>query len=200
MVNLTVDKADVRMVVKRCEACESIDSAPVQWKKGQLGASNAWQRVGMDITHYGGNHFLTLIDCGPTRFVVWKLIVRQDSSSVIRQLSSIFFERGAPEEILADNDPAFRSNSSCRKREAAMHIHTIEQRHRSIKKIAARKQCTISVVSYWYNIIPMTVCPRQLHLQMPFTGTEFEKRGSMLYKYLTTRKCTDHTLWVISSE
>ena len=97
------------MLVKRCKACQSIDPASVQWKKGYLGASNAWQRVGMDITHYGNNHFLTLIECGPTHFAVWRLIARQDSSSVIRQLSSNFFERGAPEEILADNYPAFHS-------------------------------------------------------------------------------------------
>ena len=34
---------------------------------------------------------------------------RQDSSSVIHQLSSIFFEWGAPKEILTDNDPVFCS-------------------------------------------------------------------------------------------
>ena len=25
--------------------------------------------VGMDVTHVNGCHYLTLIDCGPTRFV-----------------------------------------------------------------------------------------------------------------------------------
>ena len=63
----------------------------------------------MDITHYGSQHFLTLIDCGPTRFAIWRLLVRQDSSSVIRELESIFYERGPPEEILTDNDTAFCS-------------------------------------------------------------------------------------------
>ena len=82
MVNPTIDKVNVRMVVKRCETCQSINPALVQWKKGQLGASNAWQRLGMDITHYGGNHLLTLIDCSPTRFAVWRLTAQQDSSSV----------------------------------------------------------------------------------------------------------------------
>ena len=64
MVIPSVDKVDVRMVVKRCMACQSIDLTLVQWKNGQLGANNVWQKVGMDITHYGGNHFLPLIDCG----------------------------------------------------------------------------------------------------------------------------------------
>ena len=39
MVNPAVDKTDVRMVVKMCKACQTTDPAPVQWKKGQLGAS-----------------------------------------------------------------------------------------------------------------------------------------------------------------
>ena len=63
----------------------------------------------MGITHYGSQHFLTLIDCGPTRFAIWRPLVRHDSSSVIRELESIFYERGLPEEILTDNDTAFCS-------------------------------------------------------------------------------------------
>ena len=27
-----------------------------------------WQRLGIDITHYNGKHFLTVTDCGPTTF------------------------------------------------------------------------------------------------------------------------------------
>ena len=36
MINSVVDKVNVRMVVKRCEVCQSTDQALVQWKKYQL--------------------------------------------------------------------------------------------------------------------------------------------------------------------
>ena len=66
----------------------------------------------MDITHYGSQHFLTLIDCGPSRFTLWRPLLRQDSTSIIRQLESVFYKRGPPEEILTDNDTAFHSKPS----------------------------------------------------------------------------------------
>ena len=40
MVKLAVDKVDVKMAVKKCEAYQSIDPASAQWKKGQLGTCN----------------------------------------------------------------------------------------------------------------------------------------------------------------
>ena len=65
----------------------------------------------MDVTHVDGCHYLTLIDCRPTRFAVWRRLQRQDTDSVIQQLELVFFERGAPVELLTDNDPAFRSGA-----------------------------------------------------------------------------------------
>ena len=62
-----------------------------------------WYRLGMDITHYSGNGFLTLTDCGLTCFTVWRQLSCQDVSAIVQELKSIFFERGAPAEILSDN-------------------------------------------------------------------------------------------------
>lgn len=71
---------------------------------------NTWYRVGMDITHYEGRHYLSLVDCGPSRFAVWKHLRWQDSATVIELSEVLFFEHGAPTELLTDNDTAFRSN------------------------------------------------------------------------------------------
>ena len=109
LTNPSVLKSAVRAVVKECQTCQSIDPAPARWQKGQLGTDTTWSQLGMDVTDYGSQHFLTLIDCGPTRFAIWHPLVRQDSSSVISELESIFYERGPPEEILTDNDTAFCS-------------------------------------------------------------------------------------------
>ena len=30
------------------------------------------KRVAMDVTHLGGRHYLTLIDCRPSQFAIWR--------------------------------------------------------------------------------------------------------------------------------
>ena len=62
-----------------CEECLSIDPAPVHWEKGKLEVEGNWQKLGMDITHYGAHHYfdtnrpwpialLNLEAVGKTRF------------------------------------------------------------------------------------------------------------------------------------
>ena len=92
----TVTRKDVRRVVKACQVCQSIDPAPVKWAKGELSVDEIWHRVGMEVTHVNGCHYLTLIYCGPTRFAVWRRLQRQYTDSVIQQLELLFFDRGAP--------------------------------------------------------------------------------------------------------
>ena len=121
----------------------------------------------MDIAHHNGEHFLTLIDCGPSRFAVWWPLHQQDATGVIRQLESVFLERAPPRtEILADNGTAFTSEQF-RKFADSWGIHLwfrcaympsgngiIGRNHRTVKTIAARKDCTVSEAVYWYNVTP----------------------------------------------
>ena len=100
LINPSVSTSAMRDVVKRCQTCRSIDPASVKWQKGKLGVGSTWSRLAMDITHYGSQHVLMLIDCGPSRFAVWWPLLRQDSTSIIRQLESVFYKWGPPEEIL----------------------------------------------------------------------------------------------------
>ena len=166
LTNPSVSKSAVRAVVKECQTCQSIDTAPARWRKGRRGTDTTWSGLGMDITHYGSQHFLTLIDCGPTRFAIWRPLVRQDSSSVIRELESIFYERGPPEENLTDNDKAFGSMEfrrfveewGIRIRHRCAYVprgNSIGERcHRKEKRIADRKVCTIVEAVYKYNATP----------------------------------------------
>ena len=71
IIDPTVFKELVRSVVRACEACQSIDPAPVHWEKGDLSVKKNWSRLVMDVTHYYRGHFLTLIDCGPSCFAIW---------------------------------------------------------------------------------------------------------------------------------
>jgi len=165
-VSPMVARKELQSAVNTCQVCQSIDPAPVHWKKGELGVDKTWHRVGMDITHFEGRHYLSLIDCGPTRFAIWRCLRRQDSASVIQQLESVFFERGAPLQLLTDNDTAFRSKMfkqfaerwdvriHFRCAHAASGNGIVERCHRTVKRIAARKRCSIAEAVYWYNLTP----------------------------------------------
>ncbi|KAG0715735.1 Intracisternal A-particle Pol-related polyprotein [Chionoecetes opilio] len=169
-VNSAVTRREVHSVVTNCQECQSIDPAPVKWRKGSLGVDETWKRVGMDVTHYGGRSCLPLIDCGPSRFALWRPLRLQTSASIIQQLEAVFFERGAPEELLTDNDTAFRSKIfSAFTREWGVHIRfrcahvpsgngVVERCHRSIKVIAARKGCSVAEAVYLYNLMPKDDC------------------------------------------
>ena len=84
-IHPAVTRRQVQAIVADCQTCRSIDPAPVKWNKGHLAVDRVWQRVGMDITHYQGTSYLTLIDCGPSRFTLWRRLRLQTSESVIKQ-------------------------------------------------------------------------------------------------------------------
>lgn len=161
-----VTKSQVRAVVHQCQQCLSLDPAPVRWCKGDLSVPETWTRLSMDITHVNGGQYLTVIDNGPSRFAVWRKLKRQDSSSVIEQLEQIFFERGAPREILTDNAAAFRSRAFSEFSErwgVTMRFRSahrpsgngiVERCHRTVKCIVARSSCSVQEALYWYNVTP----------------------------------------------
>ena len=156
-----VSKAAVREVVRECEECQSIDPAPVSWKAGRLDVCENWRRVAMDVTHLGGRHYLTLIDCGPSWFAIWRPLSCQDAASIVRQLETVFCERGAPVELLTDNATAFSGEAfsrfaerwGVRMRFRCAYVPAgngiVERSHRTIKRIAARTRCSVMEAVYW---------------------------------------------------
>lgn len=165
-VHPAISRRQVRDVVAACQICQSIDPAPAKWSTGHLGVEGVWQRLGMDITHCRGRSYLTLIDCRPSRFTIWRPLRLQTSACVIEQLEDVFCERGAPAELLTDNDTAFRSRlfSQFAKR-WDVHVHfrgayapagngIVERCHRTVKVIAARKGCLVAEAVYLYNLMP----------------------------------------------
>ena len=165
-IALGVSKAAVKTVVREWEECQSIDPAPVHWSKGALNVKQTWHWVAMDITHCNGAHFLMVTDCSSARFAIWQRLPWQDATSVINQLNVLFYERGPPAEILTDNDTAFQSSLlkafldewrvrlwfRCAYVPSGNSI--VKRCHRTVKRIAARKWCTIPEAVYWYNVMP----------------------------------------------
>ena len=161
-----VTRAQVRNVVSRCDACRAIDPAPVKWTHGSLEVADVWRRLAIDVTHYRGQSYLSVVDCGPSRFCLWRHLRHSDAEITISQLEQIFFERGAPVELLCDNDTIFRSRSfavfvakwGIRLRFRAVHEPAgnsiVERNHRTVKVIAARKQCSVAEAVHLYNVTP----------------------------------------------
>ena len=162
----TVRRQQVREVVRACEQCKSIDPAPVKWQRGRLSVDDGWHRLAADVTHVGSAHYLTMVDCGPARFCIWRQLRRQDSRSVCEQLESVFFERGAPAELLVDNATVFRGHhfqELLRKWDVKVRYRCayeaggngiVERNHRTIKTAVARSKSSVGEAVHWYNVTP----------------------------------------------
>lgn len=162
----SVTREEVSRVIKSCVPCRSIDPAPVRWEKGGLEVEDNWRRIAIDVTHYGGKCYLTMIDCGPSRFSVWRRILDESVDSILSELIQLFRERGPPEQILMDNARSFRSAAMrsflrewsveplyrCAHRPEGNAI--IERLHRTIKSKAARSNADPLQIVYWYNVTP----------------------------------------------
>ena len=95
-----------------------------------------------------------------------------DAACVVERLADIFYERGSPVELLADNDTAFRSRIfaafasrwGIRLRFRAVYRPSgnsiVERNHRAVKVIAARKQCSIAESVHLYNATPKDASSR----------------------------------------
>ena len=164
-----VTKKQVRKIVTECQVCRSIDPAPVKWKAGKLEVDAVWSRLAIDVTHVRGQPYLTAVDCGPSRFATWKPLRAETAEAVVEQLDALFVDRGPPAELLTDNATVFHSRLfvqfaarwgvTLRYRCAYVPSGNgiVERNHRTIKVIAARKECAVSDAVDIYNATPQDV-------------------------------------------
>ena len=103
-------KSDAKFVVKNCRECQSIDPSAVRINGRELSVEEDWKRLALDVTHHGCQKYLTIVDCGPSRFAIWRNIQNESESQVVSVLRQIFSQFGPPIEILCDNANSFRSN------------------------------------------------------------------------------------------
>ena len=159
-------KEEVRKVVHDCRECQSIDPAPSVHTPGELGVSETWERLAIDTTHYRGLPYLTMVDCGPGRFVIWKELRGETAREICDILEIIFCERGPVREILMDNAQAFRSGEmeALLKKWEVQPIYRaayrasgngiVERNHRTIKAIAERTGKSPIEAVFWHNVAP----------------------------------------------
>ena len=103
------DRKLVEQVVNSCHKCRRVDPHPVKRNHGSLEVDKVWYRVAVYITFVAGQPYLTLIDCGPSRFAIWSSLANETAQQVIKHLKRVFQERGPPDELLCDNGPCFKS-------------------------------------------------------------------------------------------
>ena len=101
-------RKQVEQMVRDCVRCARIDPAPVRWHNGRLEVSECWTRLAVDVTHHGRDKYLSMIECGPSRFTIWRRIPNEDASVLVGAIESILVEFGPPVQILLDNSTSFR--------------------------------------------------------------------------------------------
>ncbi|KFD49845.1 LOW QUALITY PROTEIN: hypothetical protein M513_09312 [Trichuris suis] len=164
----TVSKKCVSRVVSNCHICRSIDPVPARKPRGGEDMAEGQYRChtisrkSLLDTHY----------CGPSRFAIWRPLKYHTSVDVCEQLETIFCERGAPDpdELLADNDTAFRSQIFSKLVErwnlrlrfrcayAPSGNGIIERCHRSVEGDCGQEGSAVCEAVYWYNLMPRDDC------------------------------------------
>ena len=79
-------------------------------KKGGSGIVLNWSRLAIDVTHYRQIPYVTVIDCGPSCFAIWKSSRGETSREIFDVLNEVFLESGSVKEVLMDNSATFHSS------------------------------------------------------------------------------------------
>jgi len=164
-----LSREQVKRELAGCETCQRVDPALRSESialTGSLPVEGNWQRVAIDVTHYDGRLFMSMVECGPSRLAIWRRLQSESAEKIVAQLRSVVIERGPFEELLLDNSMTFRSASveefadewgiSLRFRAAYAPSgnRIVEKNHRTIKKIAERGGIFPEEATFWYNVTP----------------------------------------------
>jgi transposase InsO family protein len=161
-----VTREDADQVVRSCHICRSIDPHPVTWDHGSLEVDEVWGRLAVDVTYVGRKPYLSVVDCGPSRFAIWQQLHNETADTAIKLLKRIFMERGPAQQLLCDNGPCFVSwkmkeflaEWGVEQVFSSAYRHSgngiVERNHRTIKRVVARSGKSVEEAVYWYNNSP----------------------------------------------
>ena len=102
-----IKREEVQKVIKNCIRCQSIDPAPNTHYPGEIGTSKNSIRLAIDIAHYRGGAYLSMIDCGPGRLAIWRELHAESASAVAEELEKVMLERGPVMEVIMYNGTVF---------------------------------------------------------------------------------------------
>ena len=168
-IDCNLTRQQVKQELAGCEACQRIDPAlrgENMVPTGDLSVDSNWFRVAVDVTHFNGQLYLSMVDCGPSRVAIWRRLQTESAMHIIAQLRSVVIERGPCDELLLDNSTAFRSAVVAQFADEwgiALRFRAayapggngiVERNHRTIKRIAERGGITPEEATFWYNVTP----------------------------------------------
>ncbi|XP_076032416.1 uncharacterized protein LOC143020143 [Oratosquilla oratoria] len=110
-VDPNISMEEVRRAVKACIRCQSIDPASSPHSAGELSVRENLRRLAVDVTHHRRGRHLSMVECGPGRFAIWRELKAEIVEEIARVMNEIFLERGSVNEVLLDNSTAFWSEA-----------------------------------------------------------------------------------------
>ena len=94
-IDCNLTRQQVKQELAGCEACQRIDAA-LQGENmvptADLSVDSNWFRVAVDITHFNGQLYLSMVDCGPSRVAIWRRLQTESAMHIIAQLRSVIIE------------------------------------------------------------------------------------------------------------
>ena len=189
-INPEVTRAEVQRVVRECVPCGEYDPHPVQLQTGSLKVDDVWGRLACDVTHVGTEKYVTVVDCGPSRYAVWQRVSHEDDTEVAACLQKVFALYGAPRELLMDNGRAFRSKkvkALCDRWAVSQLFRAaykprgngiVERNHRTVKRMKARRGGTVEAAVQVYNRTPRgpwNAMPAEVMFGRPVTNPVVRK-------------------------
>ena len=153
----------------------------------------------MDVTHYGSQKYLTMVICGPSRFVIWQIVRSESETEVVSVLRQVFSQFGPPAEILCDSGRSFTSKLMrdfcefwavrltfrCAYKPSGNGI--VERNHRAIKRMSARSGPSVEYSVFWYNLLH-TVIKGKFLAQL----ISYKWRDSLLERSTGMKTVDDH--------
>ena len=92
-IDCNLTRQQVKQELAGCEACQRIEAA-LQGENmvptADLSVDSNWFRVAVDVTHFNGQLYLSMVDCGPLRVAIWRRLQTESAMHIIAQLRSYY--------------------------------------------------------------------------------------------------------------
>ncbi|KAI0988562.1 hypothetical protein GJ496_009544 [Pomphorhynchus laevis] len=152
-------------LARRSLSADSVEKTSITWYEIVSSVNRLFQ-LQYTKGELGGQDYLSIIDAGSSRFNIWKELKRMTAPEIISKLLEVFWDRGFPGKIIADNATVFGAKEfrefanqnvikviyRCAYKPNTNGI--IERCHRTIQRMFVRTLGFVQEMVFWYNASP----------------------------------------------